>query len=499
MNKIFSKIEKCKAYADITRILCLLMFVSSCYSAENEDTGKPQRWYEYDRVDNGETQSWFEDAKLGIFIHWGIYSVPGYAPVESPPYSGHSLLEMLWFVIKNGGMPETTYAEWYQYSLSKSGSATERFHNEQFGADFDYYDFALLFNQSIKRWQPVDWARIFREAGAKYVVLTSKHHDGFTLWPSASSSVHIPQGSGSANRDIVGELTQAVRAEGLFMGLYFSGGIDWSYDASHDFSPLGRHDYPGDFVENTDKQLREIIDQYRPDILWNDIGYPVESQIAALIEDYRSKVPHGVINNRWREVSLNEVKPDFSTPEYATHSEIQPFKWETSRGLGYSYGYNRMDSEETTLTSKELIHLLIDVVSKNGNLLLNIGPNADGSIPPIQLDRLQVLGRWLSVNGDAIYGTRPWSRAEGTTDSGIPIRFTQRGLGKWLYVTLLEQPAAEEVIISNLEIANGSTLRLLGSEAEVNWKRSGVNIVVSWPEDAAEAEAYVLEFTVAQG
>lgn len=489
----YLNIQKFKIYARIAIALSFSIITTLAYSKE-EAKADERSWYEYDKVKVGETQTWFEDAKLGIFIHWGIYSVPGYAPVDNYPDVSHDLFDFLWLIIKNGGMPETSYAEWYKSNLNKGGSTTERFHREQYGTDFGYYDFAPLFNESIKQWQPANWAQTFREIGAKYVVLTSKHHDGFTLWPSAYPSAGIPQGHGSVNRDVVEELTSTVRAEGLAMGLYFSGGIDWSYDASYDFSPLGWHDYPSEFIENTDNQLQEIITQYRPDIIWNDIGYPKESQVIKLIEDYRKKVPHGVINNRWREVPVSEVTPDFGTPEYATHSEIQPFKWETSRGLGYSYGYNRMDNEETTLSSKELVHFLIDVVSKNGNLLLNIGPKADGSIPAIQLDRLQALGKWLSVNGSAIYGTRPWSRAEGKTGSGIPIRFTQKKQEKLLYAALLEQPPSAQVLIKNLDIPKESTIKLLGHEGEITWQKSSVDIVVSWPEDTVQSHAYVLEF-----
>lgn len=449
----------------------------------------------YEPVEPGETKAWFEDAKFGIFIHWGIYSVPGYAPVDNYPNVNRSLLEELWLVIKNGGEQETAYAEWYKSNLAKSGLTTERFHQEHYGEDFDYYDFAPIFNESIKQWQPQNWARTFREVGAKYVVLVSKHHDGFTLWPSAWPSEHIPEGKGTAARNIVGELTDAVRSEGLAMGLYFSGGIDWSYGASYDFTPLGWHDYPQDFIENTDRQLEELIEQYQPDILWNDISYPVDSRVVSIVENYRQEIPHGVVNNRWREVPRSELKPDFGTPEYATHNSIQPFKWETSRGLGYSYGYNRMDSEETTLSREELIHFLIDVVSKNGNLLLNIGPKADGSIPAIQLDRLQTLGEWLAINGEAIYGTRPWLRAEGQTTSGIDIRFTQKEGGKRLFATLLARPDSGELSLENIAVPAGSLLTLLGSEGTLEWKTQGENIVLQWPEHTVESHAYVLEFS----
>jgi alpha-L-fucosidase len=451
----------------------------------------------YEPVEPGETQAWYEDAKFGIFIHWGIYSVPGYAPVDHHPDVSRSLLEELWHIIKNGGETETAYAEWYKNNLAKTGMSTERYHREHYGEDFDYYDFAPMFNQAIQQWRPEEWAATFREIGAKYVVLVSKHHDGFTLWPSAYPSAHIPEGKATASRNIVGELSDAVRKQGLYMGLYYSGGIDWSYGASYDFSPLGRHDYPPDFIENTDKQLEELIAKYQPDILWNDISYPVESRVVSIVNDFRQQVPHGVINNRWREVPRSQVKPDFGTPEYATHDRIQPFKWETSRGLGYSYGYNRMDSEQTTLSRKELIHFLIDVVSKNGNLLLNIGPKADGSIPEIQLDRLKALGEWLAINGEAIYGTRPWDRAEGSTGDGIPIRFTHKKEQNRLYAILLQSPPLGELTIGNLSLAAGSHLRILGSPQQLAWQQRGNDILVDWPQNIPVSHAYAVEIEAA--
>ncbi|MFS1526023.1 alpha-L-fucosidase [Microbulbifer sp. 2304DJ12-6] len=447
----------------------------------------------YDPVEEGETEAWYEDAKLGIFIHWGLYSVPGYAPVEHYPDVSRSFLEEVWEFIKNGGEVESAYAEWYLHNLKKEGGKTEHYHRAQFGQDFDYYNFAKTFNQAVQQWQPQSWASLFEQVGARYVVLVSKHHDGFTLWPSQYPSANIPRENARASRDIVGELSEAVRNAGLHMGLYFSGGIDWSYNASYDFTPLGWHAYPEDFIHNTDNQLEELVERYQPDILWNDISYPEGSRVVDIIHRYRQQRPHAVINNRWRDISRAEIKPDFATPEYATYADIQPFKWETSRGLGYSYGYNQLDSEQTTISRKALIHFLVDVVSKNGNLLLNIGPKADGTIPDIQLDRLKGLGEWMAVNSEAIYKTRPWIRAEGKTKEGGDVRYT--ATDDALYATLLSAPSAERVTLLDTPVGKIGTVSLLGFEGELDWQHQDGNITFHWPETAANAHAYVIKIS----
>lgn len=162
---------------------------------------------------------WYDDAKLGIFIHWGLYSVPGWAPLSHPDHDFSSQD----YIINN------PYAEWYLNVMRIHGSPTQAYHREHYGAGYDYYNFAATFDREIQKWKPEAWAKIFRDAGAKYVVLTSKHHDGFTLWPSTIPNPTLAKDRQHASRDIVGELSKAVRAQGLRMGLYYSGGYDWTF------------------------------------------------------------------------------------------------------------------------------------------------------------------------------------------------------------------------------------------------------------------------------
>src|SRR6266498_2324639 len=208
---------------------------------------------------------WYDDAKLGIFIHWGLYSVPGWAPLVHPKHDFESP-----DYIKNN-----PYAEWYLNVMRIDGSPTQIYHREHYGADYDYYNFAPVFNKETKKWNPDIWAKVFRDAGAKYAVLTSKHHEGFTLWPSAIANPKLPADRQHATRDLVGELSTAVRKAGLHMGLYYSGGYDWTFVPGPITKP---DDYQSvqpqseAYGKYVDAQMRELIARYKPAVLWNDIN-----------------------------------------------------------------------------------------------------------------------------------------------------------------------------------------------------------------------------------
>jgi len=170
-----------------------------------------------------------------------------------------------------------------------------------------------------------------------------------------------------------------------------------------------------------DAHMRELIERYHPAVLWNDIDYPKSGHPLQIMAEYYNTVPDGVIDDRF-----GVKHSDFISPEYVTLDKISTTKWEECRGLGRSFGYNRAEGEAETIAPADLIYLLVDIVSKNGNLLLDVGPEADGTIPPVQMDRLLALGAWLQMNGDAIYGTHPWKRAAGETAEGIPVPFYRK-------------------------------------------------------------------------
>ncbi len=185
---------------------------------------------------------------------------------------------------------------------------------------------------------------------------------------------------------------------------------------------------------------------------------------------------------------------DFKTPEYASFAVTVAKKWESTRGIGLSFGYNRNESPDGLLSGQELVRLLIDVTSRNGNLLLDVGPMADGTIPESQRQRLLELGRWLEVNGQAIYGTRPRPQAEGTTDGGLPLRFTQRdGL---VYALLLERPQCDRLTLWPGIEGPVRSVELLGHAAGLSWRQAGGAISLDWPQGAAEAGAYALKLAI---
>jgi alpha-L-fucosidase len=452
-----------------------------------------------DSVRTHQVPDWFHDAKLGIFVHWGLYSVPAWAPTKRPSHEAMTSDNgATWF-------RNNPYAEWYANSLRVPGSSALEHHAREYGADYAYDDFVGQFNTDTGTWNPATWAELFREAGAGYVVLTTKHHDGFLLWPSATPNPTRPRLQ--ARRDLVGDLTTAVRAEGLKMGLYYSGGLDWTFNdlPITTFTDLFQGvPQSAEYVRYADAHLRELTERYRPSVLWNDIAYPADSDLPALFAEYYNQVPEGVINDRWvqgrpEQIDLTALgeggllpQPahfDFRTPEYAVFDDIKTEKWEACRGLGFSFGYNRNEDDTTILSPIELIYLFVDIVSKNGNLLLNVGPMSDGTIPQAQADRLRMLGAWLKVNGEAIYASRPWSRAEGRTQNGIGVRFTARGAA--LYAIVLGSPQAGRVVIEDVPVAPGATVTLLGSAEPLLWEQSGHDLAVTLPL-TSKAPAYTL-------
>lgn len=253
--------------------------------------------------------SWWSRAQLGIFVHWTPASVPGWAP----PYVPADRLPL-------AGRPTplgwTSYAEWYENALRFPGSPVSAHHRATYGTR-PYTAFGQDFNDALESWDPAAWARSFRVAGARYAVLVTKHHDGFCLWPS---EVRNPHRTGwHTTRDVVGEFAEAARAEGLRFGVYYSGGLDWTFDdrpigtGADMVSAVPRGSYPAYAAA----QMRELIRRYRPDILWNDIAWPgSRADVQRLIEYYRFTVPNGVVNDRllpraplWSALRLPGAKP----------------------------------------------------------------------------------------------------------------------------------------------------------------------------------------------
>ncbi len=323
---------------------------------------------------------WFKDAKLGIFIHWGVYSVPAYGGKES-------------------------YAEWYLRGLQVGSPLRTNFMKENFGEDFNYRDFAPLFKAEL--FNPDEWAGLFENAGAKYIILVSKHHDGYCLWPSKFALGWNSMDAGP-HRDLVGDLAKAVRKTSVKFGLYYSL-PEWN-------NPLHKwYTDPNDQIkEYVDKhmipQFRELILAYKPEVLFTDGEWYNSAEdwhARELIAWYYNLVgTEAIVNDRWGGGS----NIGFRTPEYSSGLKASERPWSEVRGLGRSFGLNRNEELSAYMTAEELIHFFVIAVANGGGITINVGPKADGQIPLLQQERLLQLGEWLKVNEEAIYGSVIWTK-----------------------------------------------------------------------------------------
>jgi alpha-L-fucosidase len=472
----------------------------------------------WDSVSSHPLPAWYDDAKLGVFIHWGLYSVPGWAPQVG------NIQQLL----KQSGpvelLRDNPYAEWYLNSCRLVGSPTWTHQRETYGTAATYDDFVPTFDNATATADMDAIAAVCHEAGAGYVVLTTKHHDGFCLWPTELE--HPRKGRYHSTRDIVGDLRQAVLAAGMRMGLYYSGGYDWPYNDALLQNPadvLLAVPHTADYLQYATEHVRDLICRYEPSLLWNDICWPAGGDLPALFAEYYNAVPDGIINDRWIEPTGHRGMVsdafarmggllvqrfwsfipsahrsltfpsnhhyDIRTPEYAKFDSIQEKKWESTRGVGHSFGANRNERPEDIVTVTELVRSFADIVAKNGNLLIGIGPDEHGCFPAQQLEPLRGLGAWLRVNGAAIYGTRPWHRAETVTTEGTAVRLTQRD--GTVNAILLDLPM-REFGIRGIDAGSVSTVRMLGLGGDLEWQvREGI-LWVRLPERMPVSPAHVL-------
>lgn len=321
---------------------------------------------------------WFKDAKLGIFIHWGLYSVPSYGGPES-------------------------YGEWFLLGLKNKQPGRVEFVKRNYGENFSYRDFASIFKAEL--FDPNEWADIFKASGAGYIVLVSKHHDGYCLWPSRYAPRWNTVETGP-HRDIVGELKKAVEAKGLRFGLYYSL-PEWGHPL-HDWysSP---NDSIAPYVEqHMIPQFKELVENYRPSLIFSDgewFNSAEQWHARELISWYYDLVgSDAIVNDRWG----HGADIGFITPEYSSGGLQTNRPWAEVRGLGRSFGLNRNEKLSAYMTSDELIRLFIRTVANGGGLIINVGPAADGQIPLLQQERLVDLGKWIATNKEAIYGAEKY-------------------------------------------------------------------------------------------
>src|ERR1017187_9058361 len=314
----------------------------------------------WESIDQRPCPAWYTDSKFGIFIHWGVYSVPAYAPVNSKG--------------------ETMYAEWYWNSLNKADSSTRKFHERNYGAGFPYFDFAPMFRAEL--YNPDHWADVFERSGARYVALTSKHHEGFTLWRNeqANKTWERPWNAVDIGpkRDIALDLMEAGRRRGLHMGIYYSL-YEW-------YNPLYLSDKKRYVAEHMFPQFKDAVTHLKPSIIFSDGEWELASaewrspELLAWLFNESPVRDEVVIDDRWGKDTRHKHGGYYAT-EYTSGMQQAAHAWEESRGMGYSYGYNRMETVADYHSDRELLMMMLDIVARGGNLLLDIGPTADGRIP----------------------------------------------------------------------------------------------------------------------
>lgn len=462
-----------------------LIFIFSISMIAQAQTQYEPTW---ESIDSRPVPEWFGQAKFGIFIHWGPYSVPAWTP-------------------------KGTYSEWYQYWLQNKtlfgngnfkGDEVVNFHEKTYGKEFSYYQFGELFKADL--YDPDRWADLFKKSGAKYVVLTSKHHDGYTLWPNEQANDRGFKWNSldvGPKKDLVGLLSASVKDAGLKMGLYYS-----LYEWYH---PWWKNDKERFVDEHFLPQIKDLVTKYKPDVLWADGEWDMEAEkwkskefLAWLFNE--SSVKHSiVINDRWGKGVRKHHGGYFTTEYEAETSEFQK-PWEECRGMGFSFGYNQNEDSEDYNSPKALILMLTNIVSTGGNLLLDIGPDSRGRIPVIMQERLLQMGGWLEINGEAIYNTNPWKDSFQWSEGEQNYKPKQHYLGgdfilkqtvdpepgyavkelfftqnKDAYFAISPKWPNEHVIIDNLKLEKNKKITMLGLEEPLSWKQKGENILIEMP------------------
>ena len=430
----------------------------------------------WDSLDSRPLPKWYDDAKIGIFIHWGVFSVPAFT-------------EWFWWYWKGTGDPNII-----QYM------------NQHYPPGFDYADFAPQFK--AEAYDPQHWASIFNASGAKYVVLTSKHHEGFTLWRSNTSWNWNAVDAGP-HRDLIEPLAYEVRNQGLKFGLYHSL-FEW-------FNPIFLADRENNYSTQNfpDKkalpELYDIVNRYKPEIIWSDGDWDASDDywrskdfIAWLYNEspVRDTV---VVNDRWgRGTGCNHG--DFiNCQDRYRPGKLQFKKWENAMTLDKrSWGYNRWSTLDDYKSTKELLTEVIETVAYGGNILINVGPTADGRILPIFEERLRSLGDWLAINGQAIYSTRPWRVNQ--TDRTADVYYTKSQEVGTLYAIFTEFPENGEFTLYSLN----DTLVTRDTKAELLITQGSVPVSIQSRRDSIRAfisnvplselknQAWVVKFTSIQ-
>jgi alpha-L-fucosidase len=457
----------------------ILLTIFSCEETSTTTETVPDVKVDYlneTREDFDERMKWWRDARFGLFVHWGAYAVP------AGVYKGQEIEGVGEWIMKHGQIPIS-----------------------------EYEAFAKQFNPT--KFNAEEWVKIIKDAGMKYMVITSKHHDGFALWDSKVSKYDIvdfaPYG-----KDVLKALADACKKEGIKFGLYHSI-MDWHHpDAQANSYLKKREEITEDNTPNFARyleeymkpQVKELIDNYDVDILWFDGEWVSEfthDQGLELYQYVRSLKPSIIINNRvdkGRQGMQGMTKEggkyagDFGTPEQEILDNASALDWESCMTMNDSWGFKSGD--HNWKSGELLTHNLIDVTAKGGNYLLNVGPTAEGLIPEPSVERLAHIGEWLAVNGEAIYATE---KLHNHYKQGDFIRFTKKK-GMPVYYGICLQSPKKEVSFQYLKPKEDSKIFILGYEEPMEWtysEKEGLKISV--PDAALEiigkTDAWVFKIT----
>ena len=453
------------------RSLCLIVMVLVLINSECKSEKYEANWESLGK--HNEAPEWFRDAKLGIYFHWGVYSVPAFG------------------------------SEWYPRNMHIKTDGVYKHHIDTYGEPsvFGYHDFIPMFK--AEHFDAEEWVNLFKEAGAKFVGPVAEHHDGFSMWASKVNPWNVMEMG--PKRDIVGEMSTAVRNNGLklvtsfhhsfnnqheidgFPTGYYTPGEGWPTSSSDSKLKILYGNLPREeFLEMWKSKLKEVIDGYQPDMIWfdfalGDIPQETRQEFLAYYFNEADRLHKDVlVTCKGEDLPRDIAVEDF---EKGRLDHLTDYPWLTDDTISngswcYTKNLNIKQADEV-LTS------FIDIVSKNGCLLLNVSPMADGTIPQNQRDVLLEVGEWLEVNGEAVYNTRPWKiYGQGPTKmgksghfvgdvkyNGKDIRFTQSKDGKTIYAICLGWPD-EEVEIDSFNISSISkdaSIQLLGNVGSVDY------------------------------
>lgn len=500
-------------------ILACTVTITSCSVSSNKSKAKPVYEANWESIKaNYKDPAWFNQQKFGIFIHWGPYAVPAF---------GHE-----WYPRKMY-MDTATFSAQLKHQR-KGPDKIYTYHKKTYGdpKEFGYKDFIPMFKG--ENFNPKQWIDLFKKSGAKYVIPVAEHHDGFAMYKSNVTRWNaFDMGP---KRDILGELFEVGRAEGMIMGASSHFAFNWSYFNKKDHFDTSDPQY-ADLYSTKGKDLKEpvskefkdywwartkdIIDSYQPDILWFDFYLDIPD-----FADQRPKLAAYYYNKgiEWgKEVVLqdknfsHEAFPEGTVVydlERGKLPGIRKLPWQTDTSIGKnSWGYiEQWKSKDTD----EIIDDLVDIVSKNGNLLLNVGPKADGTIPQDQAQILLEIGDWLGVNGEAIYNTKYWKIfGEGPTEvkkghhsekknkkfTSKDIRFTHTDDA--LYAILMAWPEDGKVTVESLAAGSEltkdisiSSVSLLGSDAEIKWSQDEDGLKAELPKEKPGSHAFALKLSL---